>query len=86
MAVDRDLREFKDQLTVLLIGLLFIMLAADVRIEHVLDLGWAGVGVTVGEGAVVGARSVAVRDVEPWQIVVGNPAKSIKKRVFSPYD
>ena len=43
--VDRDLRDFKEEITVLLIGLLFIMLAADVRMEHVLDLGWAGVGV-----------------------------------------
>jgi NhaP-type Na+/H+ or K+/H+ antiporter len=43
--VDRDLREFKDQLTVLMIGLLFVLLAADVRIEEVLSLGWRGVGV-----------------------------------------
>lgn len=43
--VDRDLREFKDQLTVLLIGLLFVLLAADVRIEDVQDLGWPGLGV-----------------------------------------
>jgi hypothetical protein len=40
--VDRDLREFKDQLTVLLIGLLFVMLAADVRFEQVRQLGWGG--------------------------------------------
>jgi len=40
--VDRDLREFKDQLTVLLIGLLFVMLAADVRISQVQALGWGG--------------------------------------------
>ncbi len=43
--VDRDLREFKDQLTVMLIGLLFVLLAADVRIEDVRSLGWEGVGV-----------------------------------------
>ncbi len=43
--VDRDLREFKDQLTVLLIGLLFVLLAADVRLRDVLALGWAGLGV-----------------------------------------
>jgi len=40
---DRDLREFKDQLTVLLIGLLFVMLAADVRFDDVLRLGTGGV-------------------------------------------
>ncbi len=45
--VDRDLREFKDQITVLLIGLLFVLLAADVRIEHVLALGWGGIAVLV---------------------------------------
>ena len=43
--VDRDLREFKDQLTVLLIGLLFVMLAADVRFADVAALGWGGIGV-----------------------------------------
>ena len=40
--VDRDLREFKDQLTLLLVGLLFILLAADVRMEEVRALGWRG--------------------------------------------
>jgi NhaP-type Na+/H+ or K+/H+ antiporter len=43
--VERDLREFKDQLTVMLIGLLFVVLAADVRFEQVAALGWAGIGV-----------------------------------------
>ncbi len=41
---------------------------------------FVGPGVTVGEGALVGARAVAVKDVEPWQIVAGNPARPIKKR------
>lgn len=41
-----------------------------------------GPGVTVEEGAVVGARSVVVKDVPPWQVVAGNPAKSIKKRIL----
>ena len=35
-------------------------------------------GVTIGEGAVVGAKSVVVRDVEPWTVVAGNPAVVIK--------
>jgi len=35
-------------------------------------------GVTIGEGAVVGAKSVIVKDVEPWTVVAGNPAKIIK--------
>ena len=37
-------------------------------------------GVTIGEGAVVGAGSVVTKDVEPWTVVAGNPAKFIKKR------
>lgn len=43
---------------------------------------FVGPGVTVGEGAVVGARSVVVKDVEPWAVVAGNPAKYIKKRII----
>ncbi|MGJ1242295.1 putative colanic acid biosynthesis acetyltransferase [Sphingobacterium siyangense] len=37
-------------------------------------------GVTIGEGAVVGARAAVFKNVEPWAIVGGNPAKFIKKR------
>ena len=43
---------------------------------------FVGQGVTVGEGAVCAARAVVVRDVEPWTMVGGNPAKFIKKRVM----
>ncbi|HNY79416.1 MAG TPA: hypothetical protein PLX34_15565 [Sedimentisphaerales bacterium] len=39
-----------------------------------------GPGVTVGQGAVVGARASVFKDVEPWTVVGGNPAKFIKKR------
>lgn len=39
-------------------------------------------GVTVGEGAVVGAGAVVSKDVAPWTIVVGNPAKVVKERVL----
>ncbi len=41
---------------------------------------FVGPGVTIGEGAVVGARAVAIKDVEPWTIVAGNPAHVIKRR------
>ncbi|MDR1653433.1 MAG: hypothetical protein LBS01_07295 [Prevotellaceae bacterium] len=37
-------------------------------------------GVTIGEGAVVGACAAVFKDVEPWTVVGGNPAKFIKKR------
>jgi len=40
-----------------------------------------GPGVVVRRGAVVGARASVFKDVEPWDVVGGNPAKFIKKRV-----
>jgi acetyltransferase-like isoleucine patch superfamily enzyme len=36
-------------------------------------------GVTIGEGALVGAGSVVTKDVEPHTVVAGNPARVIKK-------
>ncbi|MFW5901465.1 MAG: cation:proton antiporter [Thermodesulfobacteriota bacterium] len=38
-----DLAEFKEELTVMAIGMLFVLLAADVRMEQVQALGWPGV-------------------------------------------
>jgi acetyltransferase-like isoleucine patch superfamily enzyme len=35
-------------------------------------------GVTVGEGALVGAGSVVIKDVAAWTVVAGNPARVIK--------
>ena len=45
-----------------------------------------GMGVTIGEGAVVGARAAVFKDVEPWTVVGGNPAKFIKKRVMTDHN
>jgi carbonic anhydrase/acetyltransferase-like protein (isoleucine patch superfamily) len=36
-------------------------------------------GVTIGEGSIVGARSVVTEDVAPYSIVAGNPARFIRK-------
>jgi acetyltransferase-like isoleucine patch superfamily enzyme len=36
-------------------------------------------GVTIGSGAIVGAGSVVTKDVQPWTIVAGNPAKLIRE-------
>ena len=43
---------------------------------------FVGPGVSVGEGAVVGARAVVMKNVEPWTVVAGNPACEIKKRIL----
>jgi len=43
----QDLMEFKEELTVLLIGMLFVLLAADVRLAQVIGLGWPAVGVVL---------------------------------------
>ena len=37
-------------------------------------------GVNIGEGAIIGAGSVVTKNVEPYTVVAGNPAKVLKKR------
>jgi virginiamycin A acetyltransferase len=37
-------------------------------------------GVTIGDGAIIAAGSIVTKNVEPYAIVGGNPAKTIKKR------
>ena len=43
---------------------------------------FVGPGVTIGVGAIVGARAVVVKNVKAWTIVAGNPARYIKMRVM----
>jgi len=55
---------------------------------QIMDQAWicadafVGPGVVIGEGAIVGARGVAISDVPPWTVVAGNPAKPIKQRMI----
>lgn len=37
-------------------------------------------GIKVGDGAIIGARSVVTKDIPPYSIAIGAPAKIIKKR------
>lgn len=39
-----------------------------------------GPGVTVGEGAVLGARAAAFKNLQAWQVYSGNPAQPVKQR------
>lgn len=41
-------------------------------------------GVTVGDNCVIGAGSVVTRDVDPWSVVAGNPARVIKRITGAP--
>lgn len=43
---------------------------------------FVGMGVTIGQGAVVGAMASVYKNVEPWTVVGGNPAKVIKRRML----
>jgi acetyltransferase-like isoleucine patch superfamily enzyme len=40
-------------------------------------------GISIGKHAVIGAGSVVTKDVPPYSVVVGNPAKIVKKYDFN---
>ncbi len=44
---------------------------------------FVGPGISIGEGAVVSARASVFKDVEAWDVVAGNPANFVKKRVLN---
>ena len=43
---------------------------------------YVGPGVTIGDGAMAGARSTVVKDLPAWKICVGNPARPVKDREY----
>jgi acetyltransferase-like isoleucine patch superfamily enzyme len=56
-----------------------------VRIENKVWLGRGATilpGVTIGEGAVVGAATVVTKDVPPGHICVGNPGRLLSRTVY----
>jgi putative colanic acid biosynthesis acetyltransferase WcaF len=40
-------------------------------------------GVTIGEGSVIGARSVVTKDMPSWMVCSGHPCKPLKERILS---
>lgn len=41
---------------------------------------FVGPGVEIGDGAILGARAVAMKSLQPWTIYSGNPAKAVRER------
>ena len=61
----------------------FIAVAKPVAIHSRVWIGARAIvlpGVTLGEGCVVGAGAVVTKDVQPYSVVAGNPAREIGKR------
>lgn len=61
----------------------FPMISRPIRVERyawVCARSMVQPGITVGEGAVLGLGSVATRDLEPWTVYAGLPARRIKSR------
>ena len=59
------------------------LVTGDIEIKrgaYIFADAFIGMNVTVGEGAVVAARAVVVKDVAPYDIVGGNPARVIGRR------
>lgn len=74
LGMQRDLYEFKEQVTVMLIGLVLVLLAADVRIAEVAALGWPGVLVVL----------VVMLVVRPAAVMLGTmrTSLSLRQKIF----
>lgn len=65
----------------------FALTAAPIHVGRgavIFAQAFVGPGVTVAEGAVVGARAVVFRDVAAYRIVAGNPSHEIGQRRYQP--
>src|SRR5688572_3180232 len=68
------------------------IIQTDLRIQPVRIGAWADIGVsavilpgvTIGKGAIVGAGAVVTRDVDPFTIVAGVPARVVRRRDHAP--
>ena len=60
-------------------GMLLVVTTSQQHSE-ILTTTWAATaGITIGDGSTVGAGSVVTKDVEPFTVVAGNPARLIKR-------
>ncbi len=62
----------------------FVLFSKPIHIKSrawVAARSYVGPGVTLGEGAVAGANSCVYRDLPPWTVAGGNPARTIGRRV-----
>jgi acetyltransferase-like isoleucine patch superfamily enzyme len=62
----------------------------DIRPVRICKYAWIGngsyimKGVTIGEGAVIGANSVVISDVPPYSLALGNPAEVFMRNYGRP--
>jgi NhaP-type Na+/H+ or K+/H+ antiporter len=69
-----ELMEFKEQLTLMFIGLLFVLLTAAVRVQDVLDLGWPGMLTVAG-------LMFLVRPLNVWVCTLGSDL-NVREKAF----
>lgn len=61
----------------------YILSKGDIVVGNDVWIGYGSFilsGITIGDGAIIGAYSVVTKDIPPYTIVGGNPAKIIRKR------